>query len=323
MPGKSGFSYRNLLNNNIYIRVCHNHIIMTKESNAILYEVTPLSSDDCLYVIERKKREFSFPLHRHKEYELNYIENASGALRIVGDSIEEIGDYDLVLITSENLEHVWKNHHCRSTEIREITIQFSGDLFNNTLFERNQFLTIKKMIERAQKGLSFPLSTILKVRSLLNSLVYGENGFYSVMDFFLLLYQLSISNDVKELSSSAFAQCAPPIENNRIKLVDDFLKQNHDKEISVAQAARIVNMSEVAFSRFFKRHTGKSFTDYLINLRIGNVIRLLVDTDKTISEICYECGFNNISNFNKLFKARKGYSPKEFRQIYKKKKIIY
>ena len=93
-------------------------------------EITRLSEKDCFYIVERHKTEFTYPLHRHKEFELNFIERGKGVRRIVGDSVEEIGDYDLVLIGCEDLEHVWEQHECRSERVREITIQFSEDLFN-------------------------------------------------------------------------------------------------------------------------------------------------------------------------------------------------
>ena len=91
----------------------------------VLSEITPLSDKDFLYIVERNKSEFTYPLHHHKEYELNFIENGAGARRIVGDNIEEIGNYDLVFIGSEDLEHVWEQWNCTSKSIREITIQFS------------------------------------------------------------------------------------------------------------------------------------------------------------------------------------------------------
>jgi len=105
----------------------------------ILHEITPLTDNDCFYVVERNKTEFTFPLHRHFEYELNYIENAAGARRIVGDSVEVVGNYDLVLITGHELEHVWENHNCSSGQIREITIQFSPTLFPEELLNKNPF----------------------------------------------------------------------------------------------------------------------------------------------------------------------------------------
>jgi len=92
-------------------------------------EITPLSERDCFYIADRRKTEFTYPIHCHAEYELNFTEHASGVRRVVGDSAEVIGDYDLVLITGKELEHVWEQHECTSRDIREITIQFSSDLF--------------------------------------------------------------------------------------------------------------------------------------------------------------------------------------------------
>ena len=101
----------------------------TPLSNKIIREITPLSDKDCFYIAERYKTEFTYPIHNHSEFELNFTEKAAGVRRIVGDSSEVIGDYDLVLITGKDLEHVWEQNECRSKEIREITIQFSSDLF--------------------------------------------------------------------------------------------------------------------------------------------------------------------------------------------------
>ena len=99
-------------------------------------EITPLSDKDCFHVVDRHKSEFTYPLHQHREYELNFVENAPGVRRVVGDSVETIGNYDLVLICSENLEHVWDNGDCTSHDIREVTIQFSPDLLSGSLMAR-------------------------------------------------------------------------------------------------------------------------------------------------------------------------------------------
>ena len=288
----------------------------------ILHEITPLSEKDCFYVVERNKNEFTFPLHKHVEYELNYVENAEGARRTVGDSVETISNFDLVLITGSELEHTWENYHCNANEIREITIQFAPDLFFRNFIDKHQFKSIKLMLEQAQKGLSFPLNSILHIRPLLNSLSHEKQGFYAVMNFLSLLYELSLSNDIRTLSSSAFARVKLPSDSRRVQKVQDFLLQNYTQEIRLAQLADMVSMSEVAFSRFFRLHTGKSVTDYLLDIRIGSAIRMLVDTTQSVSEICYGCGFNNLSNFNRIFRKRKGCTPKEFRENYNKKKMI-
>jgi len=272
--------------------------------------------------VERKKTGFDFPLHKHLEFELNYVENAQGARRTVGDSVEVIGNFDLVLITGHELEHVWENHNCNSDQIREITIQFSQDLFTDSLLNKNQFKSIKLMLERANKGLSFSINTIIAIRPFLNSLSNEKQSFYAVINFLSLLYELSQNDEAHTLASSSFALTESTMESRRVKKVHEYLMQHYKEEIRLSQIASLVGMSEASFSRFFRLRTGKCFTDYLIDIRIGSAIRLLVDSAKSISEICFECGFNNISNFNRIFKKWKGCTPKEYRDNYHKKKII-
>lgn len=249
----------------------------------------------------------------HREFEINYIENAAGAQRVVGDSIEEIGDYELALISNGNLEHGWQNHNRPPGTIREITIQFSDDWLSEKLLDKNQFHSIQTMFQNGCKGIAFSLATILRVRPLLNSLTCEQQGFYLVITFLTLLYELSISHDQRTLASSTFAHAENNIQCRRIRLADAYLQQNY---------ARNISLGEVAFSRFFSQHTGKSFTDYLTDIRIGKIARQLIDTNKTIAEICYECGYNNMSNFNRLFRRKKGCTPREFRDMYRKKLLI-
>ena len=137
----------------------------------IIHEITPLSEKDCFYIVDRRKTEFTYPIHCHLEYELNFIEHAPGVRRVVGDSAEVIGEYELVLITGKELDHVWEQNACKSPLIHESTIQFSPNLFGNNILEKNQFNSIRKMLEKAQRGISFPMSSILKVYHLLEKLV--------------------------------------------------------------------------------------------------------------------------------------------------------
>ena len=114
-----------------------------KKENNIIREITPLSDKDCFYIADRYKTEFTYPIHCHKEYELNFIEHGVGLSRIVGDSKESVGEYDLVLITSPDLEHVWEQGECKSDNIHEITVQFSP-AFLSGLINKNQFERFKR-----------------------------------------------------------------------------------------------------------------------------------------------------------------------------------
>ena len=108
------------------------------DDRRIIHEITPLMGKDVLYIADRHKKEFTYPIHNHSVFELNFVENAKGVRRIVGDSQEIIGDYDLCLITSPDLEHIWEQNDCRSEDIREITIQFDFSMSTETLFDRTQ-----------------------------------------------------------------------------------------------------------------------------------------------------------------------------------------
>lgn len=295
----------------------------SKQAQATIREVTPLSEKDCFYVADRRKTEFTYPIHSHSEFELNFTINAAGVKRIVGDSIEVIGDYDLVLITSKDLEHVWEQNECSSPDIREITIQFSSELFFASFINKTHFDSIRKMLDKAQRGISFPLEAIMKVYHLLDSLSSEQQGFYTVVKFLTILYELSLYTDeAQELSSLSFAKVDTHSESRRIQKIYDYINDKYKEEIRLTDLADLAGMTTISFSRFFKLSTGKTLSDYLVDIRIGHAARLLVDSTMSVAEICYDCGYNNISNFNRLFKNKKGCSPKEFRDNYKKKRIL-
>ncbi len=287
----------------------------------VLEEITPLSEKDCFHIVDRHKAKFTYPLHQHREYELNFVENAPGVKRIVGDSVEEIGDYDLVLICSENLEHVWDNGRCTSADIREITIQFSPDLLSGSLMAKNQFSSIMKMFRDADHGISFPLQTVMKVYGVIDSLASESQSFVRFLKFLWLLYMLSVS-DYKILSSSSFSHAERNPESRRVKKVKQYINDHYTEQLRLEDLARLVGMTPTSFSRFFRLRTGKTLSDYVLDIRLGFAARMLVDSTKNISEICFECGFNNLSNFNRIFKSRRGVTPKEFRSMFKKNKVI-
>lgn len=289
----------------------------------VLRELPPLLDSDFMYVADRRKKEFTYPIHKHEVFELNYVENGDGVLRIVGDSAETIGNRDLVLITSPDLEHVWEQDKCKSEDIREITVQFFFD-FNSSysLFNRTPLLPIKRLFERARKGVAFTPETIEKVYPLLNSLSSTKDKFYSVINFLTLLYELSLADDTRELASSSFAKVDVDSESRRILKVKEYINKHYTEEIRLADMADLVGMSTTSFSRFFKLRSGKTLSDYVVEMRLGVAARQLVDTTNSVSEICYGCGFNTLSNFNRLFRKYKGCSPTEFREKYFKTKII-
>ena len=288
----------------------------------VLHEITPLSEKDCFYVVERHKSEFLFPIHSHTEFELNFIENGAGVRRIVGDSVEEIGGYELTLVAGERLEHAWEQGNCRSADVREITIQFSRTLFPEELLARKQFRTIREMFQKAANGLTFSLKAIMKVYNLLDVLASEPDGFEQYQRLLQILYTLSNDEGARVLASSSFANMEHNVESRRVRKVQEYINAHYSEEIRLEDCAAMVGMSPSAFSRFFKQHTGRTLMDYIIDIRLGNAARLLVDTSEGISEISYACGFNNLSNFNRAFKARRGYTPRDFRTLFRKNRVF-
>lgn len=280
---------------------------------------------DALYIADRHKSEFSYPVHNHDVFELNFVENAAGVKRIVGDSNEVIGDYDLVLITNPSLEHAWEQHECKSNDICEITIQFNfgaGITEADYFFGKTPFESIRHMMKEAQKGMAFPMSSIMKVYERLSGLSQITDRFTALMEFLNILHTLSLCTGARTLATTSYAKVNIEDDSRRILRVKKYISDNYMYELRLKSLADLANMSESAFCRFFKLHTGRRLSDYIIDIRLGYATRLLIDTTETIAEISFKCGYNNMSNFNRIFKRKKGCSPTEFRNSHHKIKVI-
>lgn len=283
--------------------------------DSILREITPLTQSDCFTYFYRAKSEFDFPLHYHDEVELNFIKNGRGTKRIVGDHVEEIGDIELAMV-GPGMPHGWFGSGFRKNQIEEITIQFHKDFFDEKFLQKNQLSFIRNMLVRSLRGILFSTETTLR----LEPRIYGlgrKQGFDSVLELMSILHDLSISRDFRMLSDSGFSDTEVFSYNSRrIEKVMEFIHTSFDKQVNLGEAAKIASMTESAFSRFFKIRTGMTFIDCLTEVRLGHASRMLISTTKTIAEIAYSCGFNNISNFNRIFRKKKGCTPRELRESY-------
>ncbi|RKD20193.1 transcriptional regulator [Pelobium manganitolerans] len=287
----------------------------------IIKEITPLTQNDCFTMFSRVKKEFNFPLHYHDEYELNLIINAKGAKRIIGDHIEVIEDMELVLV-GPNLPHAWFTHECTSQNITEVTVQWHKDLLDDKFLKRNQLSFIRKMFERSSKGISFSKEAVTAIAPRILSL-NKKSGFDSVISLMLILHDLSTSRSMYTLSDTGFTNDLVVTYNSRrLDKAFEYMNNNYDKAIVLKDVAKLVNMTEVSFSRFIKKRTGFTFIDSLNEIRLGHASRMLIDSTHSIAEISYNCGFNNISNFNRIFKKKKNCTPSEFRQNFSGTRIF-
>lgn len=288
--------------------------------NHILKEITPLTPNDCFTIFSRVKTEFDFPIHFHEEFELNLILNAKGAKRVVGDHISVIDDAELVII-GPNLPHAWLTHECK-TEVTEVTIQWHKDLLDEKFLKRNQMSFIRQMFDKSLKGIAFSKESIALAAPRLLSLK-DTNGFNSVLELMSILHDLSISKSMSLLSNSGFSNVnTTQYHSRRLEKAFDFMNSNYDKDISLKDLAKLTSMTEESFSRFIKKRIGNTFINSLNEIRLGHASRMLIDTTHTVTEISYSCGFNNISNFNRLFKKKKHCTPKEFRENFSGNRIF-
>jgi len=286
----------------------------------IYREITPLKSQDVFVVLDSLSNGFDYPIHNHPEYELNLVVGISGT-RIVGDSTDRYNEFDLVLL-GPYLYHKWDGDaHLQASgqPYRVITIQFGMDLFSGQMFQKERFIKIRQLFRDSSRGIKFGRKTFGEAMPLVLSLT-EDKGFTNILEFFQLLDLLSNAADAAFLASEGFSPGSNRPESNRIQAAYAFiLKHFTDSELKIGDVAGQVHMSESAFSHFFQKYAFRSFTQFLIDLRIGHACKLLLDTDDTIAQISAKSGFNNLANFNRLFKKYRNCTPVHYRKRYLEK----
>ncbi len=281
----------------------------------IYKEITPLTQNDVFVIINSEKIGFDYPIHYHSAYELTLVLDSSGN-RIIGDSVEKYSSNDLVLIGPE-IYHKWDEDDVlpeKRNNAHVITIQFSKELFNQSLLSKKEFLSFKNLLKDSQRGLKFTDETFRIIALKIQNLV-AIKGFEAVIEFLKILHILSISEDKSYLASVGFISVRVDEKGDRInKMFTYILTHFNDPNLRIAELALESNMSTSAFGHFFKKSTNKSFTQFVVDLRLGYASKLLINSNYSISEIAYKSGFNNIANFNRLFKKNKAFTPKQYRQ---------
>lgn len=274
-------------------------------------EIPPLSPLDSFLVFDRVKDTFDFPVHYHPEFEINFIVNGKGVKRVVGDNIEEIDDIELVLI-GPNLYHGWELNKCSSKQIHEITIQFHNDLFPESMLSRRIMSPIKDMFNRSIHGILFSkkISEELKPRLIKLSKLDSMDYFLEITS---ILYDLANSRNQRLLSTYTVDYDVFD-DYDKMKLVYEYVQKNFAEKISLEDVSSVANMTSISFNRFIKKRTGKTFVNYINDIRIGYAARWLMEKDISISEIAFKSGFNNIANFNRSFKAIKKRTPSQYRE---------
>ncbi|MRI01306.1 helix-turn-helix domain-containing protein [Kriegella sp. EG-1] len=258
--------------------------------------------------------------HYHPEYELVLILQSTGT-RFVGDSIVKFKEGELVLI-GKNVPHMWLNDEVYFEEYSElqaeaIAIHFKEDFLGKDFFDIPEMKIVANFLNQASRGIKFKNIDASILNEIIN--LVRHNSTTRIFKLIEILYLLSKHSEYEFLSSSSFVSAFHKTENRRLDKIYEFVFENFNNPISSSDVAEIADMNKSAFSRFFKKTHKKSFTTYLNEIRVGYACKLLLENKESITSIAYMSGFNNISNFNRQFKAIHGASPSSYLKDHKSK----
>ena len=275
-----------------------------------------IAPESIFYIREIKSPHFSGEFHFHEECQLAYIIKGSGK-RVVGDSVEHFEEDEMVFIGA-NVPHVWYNINETSAE-NKMTSSVSLSLFISPkkllshLGEIGDTQKIEQLFQKAERGMYITGNSKNKLISLLLSAA-KENGIQYTITLLNIVQLLSVTEEYRLLAGSDYTNNFRHKENERMNDVYRYLIKNYTREISLNKVAAVAAMNPNAFCRFFKTHTQKSLIQFINQIRIGQACKLLNNKNLSITQIAYQCGFNNVSNFNRFFKIVKKTSPREYRK---------
>ena len=283
-----------------------------------LLKVIP-SQDGCVQIRHEQANYFANPWHFHPELELTLVLKSTGT-RFVGDNIGYFSAGDMVLLGS-NLPHYWKNdsqfYHAKDKNAEAIIIRFAENFMGQEQFTLSEMQELKELFVEAKRGLMIKGSTRKRVKKLMTQMLHQE-GLTRLITFLQILNIISQSEEIDFLTSEGFNCHLNPRHENRMNTVYNFLTSRFREKISLYGIAEQAAMNPSAFSRYFKQCTGKSVTEFIQELRLGHACKMLIQTNKNVSEIIYESGFQSQTHFNKLFFKTNRLTPAAYRAKYRK-----
>lgn len=259
---------------------------------------------------------FTFPWHFHTEFELVYVIKSYGK-RFVANHCEEFSAGDLVLL-GPNLPHYWQSAEAfmrqeEELKVNAIVLHFPADFFEQQLNSYPEFHKIKQLLRAAQRGIKFQAETAKKLDAPLKRLLKLK-GLPQLLALIELLNKLASQKDYQLLASANYQPDLKNWTGNRLDKVIQRINERYRSDIKVADLAREVGMNPTAFCRYFKAKTSKSLTQFVTELRIALACKLLLENQLSVSQIAYESGFNNLSNFNRHFKKVTQQTPLSYKQ---------
>lgn len=256
--------------------------------------------------------------HYHPECELTYILKGEGT-RFIGDNVQHFGPGDLVF-SGPNLPHCWTNDDTDDKDPQRnslLVLQFKPECFGSDFIISPDAQSLVELIEYSKRGLRFSGPVVEQVGAAIERL-QGESGLTRLTTFVHLLDLLVQAENVEELTSELYVNDTRDFHGGRMGKVMAYVKQNLSEDIKQSEVADLVSMTPQGFSRFFRATTGRTFVSFVNVMRIMEACRLLVSTDEDIIDIAFQCGYANLSNFNRRFSELKQTTPREYRSQHSK-----
>ena len=275
----------------------------------------PLSTSFACHHFDGKV--FDCPYHVHPEIELLRIDSSRGRF-LAGDHAGRFNPGDF-FIFGAGLPHMFCNDHLvedKTEAARSHYVQFRTDCFGPKFFQLPEMQGIATLFKGAARGLRYRFPAGKDDAPTGFDAVFTEAGALRLADLLRLLHELSqLKSSAESLASEGYVPITSTRSSERLERALSHINHSFMSTVDLSGTARAASMSPEAFSRFFHRHLGKTFQDYVTDLRIAEACRLLLDTDLTVAEVCFKSGFNNVANFNRHFLRRKTMSPRCYRAL--------
>ncbi|RZK64408.1 MAG: AraC family transcriptional regulator [Pedobacter sp.] len=271
-------------------------------------------------VKELDEKHFDPTWHSHSEYQLFVVLEGTGT-RFIGDSIKSFRSGELVF-TGADLPHLWRSDDLyfkkNSKEtIKGIVIYLQENFLGDNMMEKEEMVLLKKLFSRSARGLEFYGERKELIISMMKEIV-GMNGLESLIQLLNILLAISQTKEYNYISHTEYLGPFNENETNRMNKVYEYAFKNFRKRISLTELSAMLFMTPTSFSRYFSTRNNKTFSRFITELRVKHACKLLIETDMPISTISYECGFNTLSNFNKLFKEVMLKKPSDYKNEYLK-----
>jgi AraC-like DNA-binding protein len=278
------------------------------------FHKVPIKSQNSFSIRHERESSFGTVWHYHPELELHYLIKGNG-VRFIGDNISNFSDGELILL-GENLPHTWRvEGGMGSSAVEVIIIHFLPDCLGGDLLSLPEAYLIPKLYEKAKKGLVINGKAKEQVIDLMRSTVNAQN-LDRLIALLSILKILAETTETETITSAHAFYKSNDSETLRLNKVYAFTLSNYKNPISLQEVASIANLGVTSFCRYFKLMTKKTYNDFLVEIRVSHACRFLIEDSLTIEAICFECGFNNISNFYRHFKKVTDMTPLEYKRMY-------